>query len=75
MSRATHKLHLSTGDIAAICQVSPRTAANWIDKGLIKGFRVGKCRRVQKAELIKFLEREGLLVYLDRRERERLDQC
>lgn len=46
--------------MARLCEVSPATVASWIDQGLLKGHKTptGR-RRVEVAELIKFLgERE-----------------
>lgn len=30
----------TTGDVAVICSVANKTAARWIDSGLLKGFLV-----------------------------------
>ncbi len=48
----------TTGEVAKLCRVSSRTAAKWIDNGLLKGWRVpgGKDRRVSRAALVEFLE-------------------
>jgi excisionase family DNA binding protein len=51
---------LTSGQIAAICRVSPRTVGKWIDAGLIRGYRVGKDRRAEAAEVDAFLERNGM---------------
>lgn len=52
----------TTGDVAALCRVAPRTAAKWIDTGLLKGFRLAgsKDRRVTRAELVRFLAANGM---------------
>lgn len=57
--------YFSTTEVARLCDVSVRTAAQWIDNGLLKGFRVpgqgrlGKKargdRRVQKNDLLEFV--------------------
>lgn len=48
----------TTGGVAKLCRVSSRTAAKWIDSGLLKGWRVpgGKDRRVARKDLVTFLE-------------------
>lgn len=52
----------TTGEVARRCHVSSRTAAKWIDKGLLKGWRIpgGKDRRVSMSELVRFLEEHGM---------------
>lgn len=52
----------TTGKVATLCRVSSRTAAKWIDSGLLKGWRVpgGKDRRVARSELVAFLARHGM---------------
>lgn len=49
---------LTTGGVAKICNVSPRTAAKWIDSGKLKGWKIpgGTDRRVLPADLVAFLE-------------------
>lgn len=34
-------IDLTTGDIAQICGISPKTAATWIDSGELPGYRIG----------------------------------
>lgn len=47
----------TTGDVAEICQVSPRTVSSWFDKGLIEGYRIpgSRDRRIPHDSLIKFM--------------------
>lgn len=47
---------LTTGIIAKLCGVAPRTATKWIDSGLLKGFRIpgSQDRRVTRAVFEKF---------------------
>lgn len=51
----------TTGDVAAICQVAPRTVSKWFDGGRLRGYRVpGGCdRRVQPADLVTFMIEHG----------------
>jgi hypothetical protein len=47
---------LTTGDVAAICKVAPRTVAKWIDSGALRGYRIPGSldRRVPLKHLIEF---------------------
>ena len=50
-----------TYDIAKICQVTPATIGNWIEKGLLPTFRTGGGhRRVWKDDLARFLEQHNI---------------
>jgi hypothetical protein len=31
---------LTTGDVAKICNVAPRTVSKWFDSGQLKGYRI-----------------------------------
>lgn len=59
------KTVFTTGQIAKICQVAPRTVSKWIDSGLLRGHRVpggSLDRRVFRQHLMKFLVDNGLPV-------------
>lgn len=49
---------LTTGDVAKICHVAPRTVSKWFDKGQLKGYRIpgSKDRRIPISELIRFMK-------------------
>ena len=53
---------LTTGQVAEICQVAPRTVSKWFDSGELKGYRVpgSKDRRIPVNDLIRFLRRHGM---------------
>ncbi len=55
---------LSSGEVAKVCHVAPRTAQKWIDTGLLKGYRIpgSKDRRVPVGEMIRFMEEHGIPV-------------
>lgn len=55
---------LTTGVIAEVAGVAPRTVAKWIDTGLLKGYRIplSKDRRVEVADLRAFLVKHGMSV-------------
>ena len=49
---------LTTGDVAKICNVAPRTVSKWFDNGQLKGYRIpgSKDRRIPLNELIRFMK-------------------
>jgi excisionase family DNA binding protein len=49
---------LTTGDVAKICNVAPRTVSKWFDTGQLKGYRIpgSKDRRIPLNELIRFMK-------------------
>ena len=53
---------LTSGYVAKVCKVAPRTVANWFDKGLLKGYRLPGCqdRRIPAANLVAFMEAAGM---------------
>ena len=53
---------LTTGQVAAACGVSPRTAAKWFDRGLLKGHRLpgSRDRRVRRDDAARFAASMGL---------------
>ena len=58
----------TTGDIARICRVSPKTVFKWIVSGLLDGYRLpgSKDWRVTRDSLLRFLEENGMpLRWLD----------
>ena len=54
---AKGKKVLTTGDVAKICNVAPRTVSKWFDNGQLKGYRIpgSKDRRIPVDELIHFM--------------------
>src|SRR4030042_7126460 len=49
---------LTTGDVAKICNVAPRTVSKWFDNGQLKGYRIpgSKDRRIPLSELLRFMK-------------------
>lgn len=49
----------TTGQIAKLCMVASRTAAKWIDRGMLKGWRLpgSNDRRVSRSAFIAFLDK------------------
>ncbi|MHC4487461.1 MAG: helix-turn-helix domain-containing protein, partial [Planctomycetota bacterium] len=53
---------LTTGDVAKICNVAPRTVSKWFDSGRLKGYRIpgSKDRRIPVNELIRFMKMHNM---------------
>ncbi len=53
---------LTTGDVAKICNVAPRTVSKWFDTGQLKGYRIpgSKDRRIPLSELIRFMKAHNI---------------
>jgi len=53
---------LTTGDVARICNVAPRTVSKWFDSGQLKGYRIpgSKDRRIPLTELIRFMRANNM---------------
>jgi len=49
---------LTTGDVARICHVAPRTVSKWFDSGELRGYRIpgSKDRRIPVSELTRFMK-------------------
>lgn len=59
---ALEKEVLTTGEVAKLCNVAPRTVSKWFDSGALKGYRIpgSRDRRIPSAELIKFMKAHGI---------------
>ena len=58
----------TTGQVARICKVAPRTVATWFDSGRLKGYRIpgSQDRRVPRESMVQFLNEHNLpLSFLD----------
>ncbi len=53
---------LTTGDVAKICNVAPRTVSKWFDTGQLKGYRIpgSKDRRIPMDELVRFMKSHNM---------------
>ena len=53
---------LTTGDVAKICNVAPRTVSKWFDNGRLKGYRIpgSRDRRIPVNELIRFMKQNNM---------------
>ena len=59
---AKGKSVLTTGDVARICNVAPRTVSKWFDRGQLKGYRIpgSKDRRIPVSELMRFMKAHNM---------------
>lgn len=53
---------LTTGQVARICKVAPRTVSKWFDSGNLRGYRIpgSKDRRIPVQALIRFMRAHGI---------------
>ena len=53
---------LTTGQVAKICNVAPRTVSKWFDNGQLRGYRIpgSKDRRIPLKQLIRFMKTHGI---------------
>jgi len=53
---------LTTGEVAKICNVAPRTVSKWFDSGALHGYRIpgSKDRRIPLNQLIRFMKLHGM---------------
>jgi excisionase family DNA binding protein len=53
---------LTTGEVAKICNVAPRTVSKWFDSGALHGYRIpgSKDRRIPLTQLIRFMKQHGM---------------
>ncbi len=53
---------LTTGEVAKICNVAPRTVSKWFDSGKLRGYRIpgSKDRRIPMQQLVRFMRAHGI---------------
>jgi excisionase family DNA binding protein len=53
---------LTTGEVAKICNVAPRTVSKWFDSGQLRGYRIpgSKDRRIPLNALIRFMKQHNI---------------
>ena len=53
---------LTTGEVAKICNVAPRTVSKWFDAGQLRGYRIpgSKDRRIPLDHLVRFMRLHGM---------------
>ncbi|MEZ5942307.1 MAG: helix-turn-helix domain-containing protein [Planctomycetaceae bacterium] len=52
----------TTGQVAKICQVAPRTVSKWFDTGRLEGYRIpgSQDRRIPRENLVQFMQSHGM---------------
>ena len=52
----------TTGEVARLCHVAPRTVSKWFDTGQLKGYRIpgSKDRRIPRDQLLRFMRAHGM---------------
>lgn len=65
---------LTTGQVAKLCNVAPRTVTKWFDSGQLKGYRIpgSKDRRIPQNELIRFMKDHNIPTDADEKGRLRI---
>ena len=60
MRRTKHVL--TTGEVAKLCNVAPRTVSKWFDSGKLRGYRIpgSKDRRIPMQQLVRFMRDHGI---------------
>ena len=53
---------LTTGEVARICRVAPRTVSKWFDTGKLRGYRIpgSRDRRIPLQQLVAFMRVHGI---------------
>src|SRR5690242_15504400 len=59
---ARNKEVLTTGEVARICKVAPRTVTKWFDSGQLRGYRIpgSKDRRIPVNQLVRFMRQNNM---------------
>lgn len=62
MTETKAKDVLTTGEVAKICNVAPRTVSKWFDSGALTGYRIpgSKDRRIPLNQLIRFMKQHNM---------------
>jgi two-component system, OmpR family, response regulator RpaA len=68
MSATKVKDVLTTGEVAKICNVAPRTVSKWFDSGALHGYRIpgSKDRRIPLNQLIRFDDEQDIVEVLEK---------
>lgn len=53
---------LTTGEVARLCGVAPRTVSKWFDSGQLRGFKIpgSRDRRIPRESLVRFMRVHGI---------------
>jgi excisionase family DNA binding protein len=60
--QTSQKEVLTTGEVARICHVAPRTVSKWFDTGSLRGYRIpgSRDRRIPRKQLLAFMRANGI---------------
>jgi len=52
----------TTGEVARLCGVAPRTVSKWFDSGQLRGFKIpgSRDRRIPRESLVRFMRAHGI---------------
>ena len=53
---------LTTGEVARLCGVAPRTVSKWFDAGQLRGYKIpgSRDRRIPRESLVRFMRAHGI---------------
>jgi excisionase family DNA binding protein len=63
LTRSIHQKEvLTTGDVARVCHVAPRTVSKWFDTGKLRGYRIpgSRDRRIPTEHVLAFMRANGI---------------
>ena len=62
VAMARNKEVLTTGEVARICKVAPRTVTKWFDSGQLRGYKIpgSKDRRIPVSQLVRFMRQNNM---------------
>lgn len=62
MQTLQRKAVYTTGEVARICHVAPRTVSKWVDTGQLRGYRIpgSRDRRIPVEHLLAFMRAHGM---------------
>lgn len=64
MTNIVKKKVYTTGEVAQICQVAPRTVSKWFDSHMLRGYRIpgSQDRRIPHEYLVEFMQKHNMPV-------------
>ncbi len=67
MASITRKEVLTTGQVARLCHVAPRTVSKWVDTGQLRGYRIpgSRDRRIPLGQVEAFMRANGIPLPVD----------
>lgn len=61
-ARIARKMVMTSGEVARLCNVAPRTVSKWFDTGRLKGYRIpgSQDRRFPREQVVRFMAENGI---------------